>query len=111
MRLPSAPVVPLTSPGSYLPSVDRVARIWEKLAEPEARLVIGHLDADTDAGIRRRGVRAHGTEQHGAFTFEALTDLDAQTSNISLGPTDLTGGVPSLLLPGLRLLSEFRHPN
>jgi hypothetical protein len=62
-------------------------------------------------GLRRRGVRAHGTEQHGAFTFEALTDLDAQTSNISLGPTDLTGGVPSLLLPGLRLLREFRHPN
>jgi GNAT superfamily N-acetyltransferase len=28
------------------PSVDRVARIWEKLAEPEACLVIGHLDVD-----------------------------------------------------------------
>jgi hypothetical protein len=30
------------------PSVDRVARIWEKLAGPEACLVIGHLDADSD---------------------------------------------------------------
>ena len=30
------------------PSVDRVARIWEKLAEPGACLVIGHLDADRD---------------------------------------------------------------
>ena len=32
----------LTLPGSYPPSVDRVARIWEKPAEPEACLVIGH---------------------------------------------------------------------
>jgi hypothetical protein len=62
-------------------------------------------------GLRQGGVRAHGIEQHGAFTFEALTDLDEQTANISLGPTDLTGGVPSLLLPGLRLLRELRHPN
>ena len=30
------------------PSVDRVARIWEKLAEPEACLVIGHLDVDRE---------------------------------------------------------------
>jgi len=30
------------------PSIDRVARIWEKIAEPEACLVIGHLDADRD---------------------------------------------------------------
>jgi hypothetical protein len=43
----SASGTPLTSPGSY-PPVDRVARIWENLAEPEACLVIGHLDADRD---------------------------------------------------------------
>ena len=30
------------------PSVERVARIWEKLAESQACLVIGHLDADWD---------------------------------------------------------------
>ena len=30
------------------PSIDRVARIWEKLAESQACLVIGHLDADRD---------------------------------------------------------------
>lgn len=30
------------------PNVDRVARIWEKLADPEACLVIGHLDADRE---------------------------------------------------------------
>ena len=30
------------------PSIERVARIWEKIAEPEACLVIGHLDADRD---------------------------------------------------------------
>jgi len=69
-----------------------------------------HMEPLT-AGLRQRGVRAHGSEQHGAFTFEALTDLDADTANISLGPTDLTGGVPSLLLPGLRMLREFHHPN
>jgi GNAT superfamily N-acetyltransferase len=47
-RLPSASGTPLTSPGSYPPSIERVARIWEKIAEPEACLVIGHLDADRD---------------------------------------------------------------
>jgi hypothetical protein len=31
----SAPGAPLASPGPY-PSVDRMAQIWEKLAEPEA---------------------------------------------------------------------------
>ena len=30
------------------PSIDRVARIWEKLAESQACLVIGHLDANRD---------------------------------------------------------------
>ena len=47
-RLPSAYGTPLTSLGSNPPSVDRVARIWEKLAEPEACLAIGHLDEDRD---------------------------------------------------------------
>ena len=35
------------------PSIDRVARVWEKLAEPEACLVIGHLDADRDVVATR----------------------------------------------------------
>ena len=46
------------------PSVDRVARIWEKLAEPEACLVIGHLDADRDVvamALAETGRAEHGT--------------------------------------------------
>jgi hypothetical protein len=44
MGLPFESGAPLISPGSY-PGVDRVARIWEKLADPEACLVVGHLNA------------------------------------------------------------------
>ena len=46
------------------PSVDRVARIWEKLAEPEACLVIGHLDADRD--VVAMALAEPGRAEHGA---------------------------------------------
>lgn len=69
-----------------------------------------HMEPPT-TGPSRRGVRAHGTEQHGAFTFEALTDLEAQTGSYTVCRGDLTGRPPGQLLPGLRLLREFRHPH
>jgi hypothetical protein len=62
-RLPSASGTPLTSRDSNLPSVDRVARIWEKLAEPEACLVIGHLDADRD--VVAMALAETGRAEHG----------------------------------------------
>ena len=46
------------------PSVDRVARIWEKLAEPEACLVIGHLDADRE--VVAMALAEPGRAEHGA---------------------------------------------
>jgi hypothetical protein len=61
-------------------------------------------------GPSRRGVRAHGTEQYGAFTFEVLTDLEAQTVSYTVRGCDLAGKLPHPLWPGLRLLREFRHP-
>ena len=63
-RLPSASGAPLTSPGSYPPSVDRMARIWEKLAEPEACRVIGHLD--TDREVVAMALAEPGRAEHGA---------------------------------------------
>jgi ribosomal protein S18 acetylase RimI-like enzyme len=45
------------------PSIERVARIREKLAEPEACLVIGHLDADMDVvamALAEPGRAGHG---------------------------------------------------
>ncbi len=71
---------------------------------------IVHMDPPT-AGPCRRGMRGHGTEQHGVFAFEVLTDLDAQTVSYTLRPGDLTGSPPASALAGLRLLREFRHPN
>lgn len=71
---------------------------------------IVHMDPPT-TGPSRRGMRGHGTEHHGVFDFEVLTDLDAQTVNYTLRPRDLTGTPPAPALPGLRLLREFRHPN
>lgn len=46
------------------PSVDRVARIWEKLAESEACLVIGHLAADRD--VVAMALAEPGRAEHGA---------------------------------------------
>jgi GNAT superfamily N-acetyltransferase len=46
------------------PNVDRVARIWEKLAEPEACLVIGHFDADRD--VVAMALAEPGRAEHGA---------------------------------------------
>jgi len=46
------------------PSVDRVARIWEKLAEPEACLVIDHLDAEGD--VVAMALAEPGRAEHGA---------------------------------------------
>jgi hypothetical protein len=57
------------------PSVDRAARIWEKLAEPEACLVIGHLDADRDVvamALAEPGRRS-GLQPWSA-TFQPLLD-------------------------------------
>ena len=55
-------------------------------------------------------MRGHGTEQHGVFAFEILTDLDAQTVKEILRPGYLTGSPPGAwrcpaAAPG------FRHPN
>ena len=46
------------------PSVDRMARIWEKLTEPEACLVIGHLD--TDREVVAMALAEPGRAEHGA---------------------------------------------
>jgi GNAT superfamily N-acetyltransferase len=46
------------------PGGDRVARIWEKVAEPGACLVIGHLDADRD--VVAMALAEPGRAEHGA---------------------------------------------
>lgn len=40
-----------------------------------------------------------------------LTDLDAQTVSYTVHLGDLAGKPPGLVLPGVRFLREFRHPN
>ncbi len=69
-----------------------------------------HMQPPT-TGPSGTGKRAHGTEQHGAFSFEMLVDLDAQTVGYTVHLGDLTGKRPGLVLPGVRLVREFRHPN
>jgi hypothetical protein len=48
------------------PSVDRVARIWEKLAEAQACLVIGHLVADRE--VVAMALAEPGRAENGAGT-------------------------------------------
>ena len=69
-----------------------------------------HMQPPT-TGPSGTGKRAHGTEQHGAFSFEMLVDYDAQTVSHTVHLGDLTGKPPGLALPGVRLVREFRHPN
>ena len=69
-----------------------------------------HMQPPT-TGPSGTGKRGYGTEQHGAFSFEVLTDLDAQTVGYTVHLGDLAGKPPGLVLPGVRLLREFRHPN
>ena len=54
----------LTSPGSYPPGGDRVARIWEKVAKPGACLVVGHLTPDRD--VVAMALAEPGRAEHGA---------------------------------------------
>ena len=84
-------------------------QIVDQAAEAIAETLV-HMEPPT-TGPSGRGVRAHGTEQHGVFTFEVLTDLEAQTASYTVHRNDLTGSPPGQLLPGLRLLREFRHPH
>ena len=69
-----------------------------------------HMQLPT-TGPSGNGVRGYGAEQHGVFSFEVLTDLDAQTVSYGVHLGDLIGKPPELVLPGVRLLREFRHPN
>jgi GNAT superfamily N-acetyltransferase len=78
------------------PSVDRVARIWEKLAEAHACLVIGHLVADKD--VVAMALAEPGRAENGAGTV--IPDY-GHVSMVFVHP-DLWGrGLGRQLLQGL----------
>ena len=78
------------------PSVDRVARIWEKLAEPGACLVIGHLGADGD--VVAMALAEPGRAQHGAG---AIIPGYGHVSMVFVHPDVWGRGVGGQLLQGL----------
>jgi GNAT superfamily N-acetyltransferase len=87
----AANVARLLSPG-----IDRVARIREKLAEPEACLVIGHLNPDRD--VVAMALAEPGRAEHGAG---AVIPDYGHVSMVFVHP-DLWGhGVGQQLLQGL----------
>jgi GNAT superfamily N-acetyltransferase len=77
------------------PSVDRVARIWEKLAEPEACLVIGHLDA---GDVVAMALAEPGRAEHGAG---AVIPGYGHVSMVFVHPDMWGRGVGGQLLKGL----------
>jgi GNAT superfamily N-acetyltransferase len=78
------------------PGGDRVARIWEKVAEPGACLVIGHLGADRD--VVAMALAEPGRAEHGAG---ALIPGYGHVSMVFVHP-DLWGrGLGGQLLQGL----------
>lgn len=97
------------APGAGSTGYDIRLQVVDQAGQVIAETLVGMEPVTT--GPSRRGVRAHGTEQHGAFTFEVLTDLEAQTVSYTVRGCDLAGMPPHPLLAGLRLLREFRHPH
>ena len=78
------------------PSTDRVARIWEKLAESQACRVIGHFDANKD--VVAMALAEPGRADHGAG---AVIPDYGHVSMVFVHP-DLWGqGVGRQLLQGL----------
>jgi GNAT superfamily N-acetyltransferase len=78
------------------PSIDRVARIWEKLAEPETYFVIGHLDADRD--VVAMALAEPGRAEHGAG---AVIPGYGHVSMVFVHPSLWGRGVGGQLLQGL----------
>jgi GNAT superfamily N-acetyltransferase len=78
------------------PGGDRVARIWEKIAEPEACLVIGHLDADRD--VVAMALAEPGRVEHGAG---AVIPGYGHVSMVFVHPDMWGRGIGRQLLHGL----------
>jgi len=78
------------------PSIDRVARIWEKLAESQACLVIGHLVADTD--VVAMALAEPGRAEHGDG---AVLPDHGHVSMVFVHPDMWGRGVGRQLLQGL----------
>jgi ribosomal protein S18 acetylase RimI-like enzyme len=78
------------------PSGDRVARIWEKVADPGACLVIGHLDADRD--VMAMALAEPGRAEHGAAT---VIPGYGHVSMVFVHPDMWARGIGRQLLQGL----------
>jgi GNAT superfamily N-acetyltransferase len=85
------------------PSVERVARVWEKLAEREACLVIGRLDTETD--VVAMALAEPGRAEMGAG---AVIPGYGHVSMVFVHPDMWGCGVGSQLLAGLHLRASKR---
>jgi GNAT superfamily N-acetyltransferase len=85
------------------PSLDRVARIREKLAEPEACLVIGHVDANM--GVVAMALVEPGREQHSGG---AVIRGYGHVSMVFVHPDMWGRGVGRQLLQGLHKRASER---
>jgi len=94
----AANVARLLAPGG-----DRVARIWEKIAEPEACLVIGHLDADRD--VVAMALAEPGRAEHGAG---AVIPGYGHVSMVFVHPDMWGRGIGHQLLQGLHERASAR---
>jgi Sortase and related acyltransferases len=78
------------------PSVERVARIWEKLADPDACLVIGRLDPSGE--VLAMALAEPGRAEHGAG---AVIPGYGHVSMVFVHPDMWGRGVGRQLLQGL----------
>jgi hypothetical protein len=93
---------------SAVPYVIRIQIINES-GEEQA---VTRLNMDpVSEGVLGGGTRAYGQEASGVFYVEILTDFEEQKVNLTVTPSSLAGKAPADVLPGLRFMYAFHHPN
>jgi hypothetical protein len=75
------------------------------LAEPRIRM------EPATRGMTGHGLRAFGTEEHGTFTFEMMTEVATGRTTYKIRLGELRGRRPADMLEGLRFLAQHRSPN
>ncbi|MFI5954934.1 hypothetical protein [Cryptosporangium sp. NPDC051539] len=102
----SASITPVSRP-------EDAYRLRMQVIDPSGHVIAAAmLDMEpVSQGLSGRGVRAYGVHEERVFSIELLTDLETERLSFTIGMKELTGKVPEVVLPGLKLLSNFRAPN
>lgn len=123
---PGAASVSFDLPGGFAPSIEdgqlSIGPLAAGTEQHELRLAVvdeaGVVLAEpricmepATRGPSGRGIRTFGTEEHGTFTFEMMTELATGKTRLDFRLGDLPGRRPADVLEGLRFLAQHRPPH